>query len=420
MFLSEMNLVLGEIEAQLVGRRLKGVRQPARDRVVVQIGISKLLVVATGRHQRVHLTGESGTNPKRPFSFQGACRARLRGRLLALHHGGTDRWFELVFDRGRLHVRFCGRGSGCWLIKDDIVVAGIDGPAPRQLPPMPDGPPRHRPARFDAASGGWNVAAASFFEAREAEETADQLLHLEGRRAARAKKREQRRRSNLHDDLKRARSADALQGRADALANILHTLPQGAHEAEIGGSDGFETIRFGSHTPTHTLQLMYRRAARLRRAVPIIEARIALLESVHRKPSEAPKAAPRTDWYTWRGPHAALLFVGRNERGNRALVFGHARKEDFWFHLRDRPGAHVVLRLPTRGASPKEEDLLAAGQLVLISGRVPKGGTAEVQYTRVKHLRPVGGDGCRVTVRREQVLLCARNEGALVGWERQS
>ncbi|MBC5809677.1 MAG: NFACT family protein, partial [Candidatus Eremiobacteraeota bacterium] len=43
----------------------------------------------------------------------------------------------------------------------------------------------------------------------------------------------------------------------------------------------------------------------------------------------------------------ARIFVGRSPRGNAELTFKTSRPDDWWFHARGIPGAHVVLRLDT-------------------------------------------------------------------------
>ena len=88
-------------------------------------------------------------------------------------------------------------------------------------------------------------------------------------------------------------------------------------------------------------------------------------------------------------------------------------------HVRGRPGAHLVIPVD-RGASPPLEVLLAAAQIALIQAGVAEGAKAEVQYTRIKHVRSIPGDaGGRVALHEEKVLHVTRERAALADWVRQ-
>ena len=77
---AELALVVEDLQA-LIGLSVSGLWQPARDRVVVGIGDrTHLLCVPRGPVARMHTIARRPRNPPRPFSFQGACRSRLRGR----------------------------------------------------------------------------------------------------------------------------------------------------------------------------------------------------------------------------------------------------------------------------------------------------------------------------------------------------
>ena len=81
------------------------------------------------------------------------------------------------------------------------------------------------------------------------------------------------------------------------------------------------------------------------------------------------------------------MWVGRNEKSNRKLTFQKARGRDFWMHLRDLPGAHLII--PMRGDSTPDRDLLlAAAQIALLEGKLEPGTGAE---TCCGQLTPVSG-----------------------------
>lgn len=62
-------------------------------------------------------------------------------------------------------------------------------------------------------------------------------------------------------------------------------------------------------------------------------------------------------------PGGFRVLVGRNNRQNDELSLRVAKPKDLWFHARDIPGAHVVLRTSGGNSEPGEEDLQFAASL---------------------------------------------------------
>ncbi len=126
-------------------------------------------------------------------------------------------------------------------------------------------------------------------------------------------------------------------------------------------------------------------------------------------------------------PAGAQVFAGRSAAANDALVTRVLRGRDLWFHLRDSPGAHVVLRAGV--AAPPELEVQACAQLCAHLSGVAKADRAEVTVCLGKGVRKVkgapagsvyttGGRSVLVVVRAEVVDgFYARRHGARV--ERQ-
>jgi len=99
-------------------------------------------------------------------------------------------------------------------------------------------------------------------------------------------------------------------------------------------------------------------------------------------------------------PSGRLVLVGRSSRGNEFLLRQKADKEDLWFHVKDWPGAHVLLRTAGRTPPPPEDLEFAAALTVTFSGARGKG-KVEVMMAQVKDVgRPKGGAPGQVTVKR--------------------
>ncbi|HLJ83430.1 MAG TPA: NFACT RNA binding domain-containing protein [Candidatus Eremiobacteraceae bacterium] len=88
--------------------------------------------------------------------------------------------------------------------------------------------------------------------------------------------------------------------------------------------------------------------------------------------------------------NGAVAHVGRSPKDNERVTFSVGAKDDFWFHARGIPGAHVILRLPGGRTQPTHEEILAAAGLAAGSSRAAESGKVEVDYTRRKHVRKQG------------------------------
>jgi predicted ribosome quality control (RQC) complex YloA/Tae2 family protein len=86
------------------------------------------------------------------------------------------------------------------------------------------------------------------------------------------------------------------------------------------------------------------------------------------------------------------IWVGRNHKENEELVIRLARGNDLWLHLKGRPGAHVVVQLPS-GKSPSLETLLDAATLAAYYSGVSDKEKVEIDYTYRKHVKRVPGVG---------------------------
>ena len=85
------------------------------------------------------------------------------------------------------------------------------------------------------------------------------------------------------------------------------------------------------------------------------------------------------------------LLVGRSAAQNDAAL-RTARGNDWWFHCRDFPGAHVFVR--HRGAvSVPLDTMLDAGNLAVFFSKARSAAQADVYYTQVKYLRRLAARG---------------------------
>ncbi len=82
--------------------------------------------------------------------------------------------------------------------------------------------------------------------------------------------------------------------------------------------------------------------------------------------------------YMSSGRHEIL--VGRNNLQNDALTFKIAKKEDYWFHAKNMPGSHVIIR--TNGDELSDDEYIEAAQIAAYYSKGKNSSTVEVDYTK--------------------------------------
>jgi predicted ribosome quality control (RQC) complex YloA/Tae2 family protein len=83
------------------------------------------------------------------------------------------------------------------------------------------------------------------------------------------------------------------------------------------------------------------------------------------------------------------ILIGRNSRENDELTFRVAAPDDFWMHVADYSGSHVVVRNPTKQKALPESVLTKAAQLAAYFSQARNSSKVEVHYTRRKHVSKV-------------------------------
>jgi predicted ribosome quality control (RQC) complex YloA/Tae2 family protein len=80
------------------------------------------------------------------------------------------------------------------------------------------------------------------------------------------------------------------------------------------------------------------------------------------------------------------IIVGRTARENDELTFDVAAPEDFWFHVADYSGSHVIVRNPRKDKDLEESVLIKAAQLAAYFSQARNSSRVEVHYTKRKHV----------------------------------
>jgi predicted ribosome quality control (RQC) complex YloA/Tae2 family protein len=80
------------------------------------------------------------------------------------------------------------------------------------------------------------------------------------------------------------------------------------------------------------------------------------------------------------------ILVGRTARENDDLTFDVAAPDDFWFHVADYSGSHVIVRNPGKDRELEEPVLVKAAQLAAYFSQARNSSRVEVHYTKRKHV----------------------------------
>ena len=89
----------------------------------------------------------------------------------------------------------------------------------------------------------------------------------------------------------------------------------------------------------------------------------------------------------YRTNNNADIYVGKNSKQNDYITLKLARKDDLWFHVKDRPGSHVVLKAD----NIHEDDIQIAAYLAAKNSSISNDNKVDVDYTEKKHVNKAKG-----------------------------
>lgn len=190
--------------------------------------------------------------------------------------------------------------------------------------------------------------------------------------------------------------ADLARTQAEWLLALSSQIAPGQRELVVPLDGETLTIRLDERlSPVEQAERLFDRAAKMERAAEFIPGRRAELEAdrafvaqlqsdlalaenqpeiaavreelreagyLRKRPKRQQRTAPdRSQPIRFLTPDGFTILVGRNARQNEIVTFGEANAEDLWLHIRDLPGAHVVIR--NGGQSVSAESIEAAARL---------------------------------------------------------
>ncbi|MBD3349334.1 MAG: DUF814 domain-containing protein, partial [Candidatus Eisenbacteria bacterium] len=99
------------------------------------------------------------------------------------------------------------------------------------------------------------------------------------------------------------------------------------------------------------------------------------------------------------------VLVGKSNRDNDLLTHGVARPRDLWFHVRQAPGSHVVLRKHGQKSEPDRRAIMEAAAIAAFHSKARGSSAVPVTYTERRYVRkPRGAKPGLAVVTNEKVV----------------
>ena len=98
---------------------------------------------------------------------------------------------------------------------------------------------------------------------------------------------------------------------------------------------------------------------------------------------------PNTQYLKYMSSGGNLIMVGKNNKQNDYLTLRLADNEDLWFHTKNIPGSHVVLKCA--GKKVLDEEILEAATLAAYYSKAKISANVPVDYTIKKHVKKPSG-----------------------------
>ncbi len=319
------------------------------------------------------------------------------------------------------------------------------------LPPASSGRPS-RELLTEKGGKTWNEAADEAFNSIE--EASD--LKLEKRRlerSVRARAKKLRKKiENLHGDMERASAATRRSHLAENLVANFSNLKRGMKEVTVTDyyKDPPEEVTVPLDpklSPQENIDTLFKRVKKgkktlkfTKQRLPSIEKEVAETEEWLAKTGKvetldeltilrdaleragyipkdkraqqgrgtkaAPQPKPGEPVKTIAGPEGFTILYGKSSAGNDLLVKKYGRKRDLWFHARDSPGAHVLLKVEGTGKEPSRATIEEAARIAAKLSREKQAGKVEVICAEMRFVRkPKGSKPGQVTVERFKSIL---------------
>jgi predicted ribosome quality control (RQC) complex YloA/Tae2 family protein len=390
--------VVEELQQELLPASVAKIYQPDADLLVFKLwngrSSQRLLLSADSHGARIHLTNRDRLNPDRPPRFCQLLRARVT-RITGLELLNEDRivQFSCEGPRGncRLIVELIGAASNMILVDDDLNIIDslkrgqggreLSAGGSYSLPPKKLNPSAGKPLADRATGQSWSEYVEQQQEAQtESGQDFQQDLH---KTVIRQLKKLRKRLQRIEQELESQQDATIYKQQGELLLANLHLLKRGMEKIEVVDyytSDGasrminldsaltpqenagqyFKRYRKFSRGVDHSLRRFEETHAELEWLEQLEFQLVSELEkgdlediaeelrsagllrelpSLHRRRTTSAAKPSECE-----SPSGHRVLWGRNNRQNDEISTRQLKKGDLWYHAKDLPGSHVVLK----------------------------------------------------------------------------
>jgi len=227
----------------------------------------------------------------------------------------------------------------------------------------------------------------------------------EERKLKEEKVEEDRLREKLQKEIERLKvESTRLREYGEILLRHINEVKAGVNEVVL---EGKRIPLDPKLTPGQNAERYFDIHKRYRRGIKKLEERLS--EGIKPTPKEKEKVIEVTSKHTeepyrvFESPGGFKVYVGKNAKGNEVITFKMASPMDIFFHVKDSPGAHVILK--TGGREPQREDILFAATLALKYSKLARDGKGVVSFTEKKNIkRPPGAAKGLVILKEEKTI----------------
>ena len=460
---SLLKVIAAELNDELSGGVVSKIHQSDDRTLILRIFIRgrdlKLLVSARHSLPRLHLTERSYPNPPSPLRFCAFLRSRItNARIEGVAQTGFERIavIELAKKDGedirkmRLVAELTGKSSNIILVDDnDIVLDALRFFGPESARPVHPGeklgplPAAHGAKEEEPVSKeegeSWNSAADRHYSALvEGDEFAREKAALK-KVINESEKKLLRKLSNLEGDRKKAEEGLSFYKKGELLTTVFHKMKKGMKEVEATDytKDPPEEVLVSLDeklSPQENVERLFKRARKSKTAIglldkrlPDVKAEIEYVESLKYEWEAAEDKASLSDireelvkgGYLKETERRAVktqekaepirrfvssegfeILCGRSGLGNDQLISKYASGEDIWFHVKDSPGSHALIKVAGKKQALTVKTIEEAASIAAFYSKLKESGKAEVIYTEAKNVKkPKGAKPGMVTVK---------------------
>ncbi|MFZ3071887.1 MAG: NFACT family protein [Thermodesulfobacteriota bacterium] len=418
--------------------------------VFLRGGRKTLVISAHHSHPRLHLTSEKHPNPMTPLHFCAFLRSRLEGaKIEDVSHVANENIarIELVkrineeAKRMTLVAELTGKSSNIILLDSDgIVLEAIKRfphaasmrpvmPGVKLMPlPRPEAVKEKKPLFSPDEGETWNEAAERYYGSVLSDESTDARQRRLAKIVTEALKKSKRKLGNLLSDKKKAEAEKDYFRLGELLLLNFKKIQKGAKEMAVENifEDPPVTITIPldpKSSPKENAARFFKRSKKAKTALLLLDKRLPevrgevecleeflyecenmetiedalILEDelvsagyikreTSKKEAKKPIAEPFRRFFSSEGFE---ILCGKSGNANDLLVREYLKKDDLWFHAKDSPGAHVVLK--SGGKKLTEKSIEEAAGVAAYFSKFKEAEKAEVIYAEAGEVKKPRG-----------------------------